>query len=37
MYLIDKWSTFQRDEIMYENEGFWNLREDGCGITRYLY
>ena len=21
---------------MYENERFWNLKEDGCGRTRYI-
>ena len=36
MDLIDEGSAFQIDGIMYENERFWNLREDGCGIMRLI-
>ena len=28
--------TFQRDEIMYKNERFLNVREDGSGSTIYI-
>ena len=36
MDIIDDEITFQRDGIMYDNKRFWNLWEDGCGITRYI-
>ena len=36
MDLIDKGSTFQRYGILYENERFWKLTEDGCEITNYI-
>ena len=36
MDLINEWSAYQKYGIMYENERFWNFRDDVCGKTRCI-